>query len=319
MTTTQTRINSQRNTFPKRHLVAGEQILWEGRPSIIVYFLRSLLLFIFGTLFGVLALVQKGQTLDLGNIGSYLALLAMLLLVILMVGVHRKWGMFSGIVGLVIIGALIAKLDLPDILYFVPMFIGLMAFAIEYVVWTHTYFAISDRRIMTQYGIFNIMFADTQIDRVQNVTVVQPLIERIFGYGDLMFATAGEMGGIQSDDGREMMRSGGAIVWQNIPKPFQVRKVAEEIIFQVTRRQSVQYVQQPVYAPAYVAPPPMPAPAPAPTPPYVPPVTNTAATAPPIPTQEAEERMMKLKEMREKNLISEEEFQQKRREILGRM
>lgn len=311
MTTTYTHTNSVKSSFPKKHLVAGEKILWEGRPSIIVYFLRSLLLFIFGTLFGVLALVQRGQELDLANLGTYLALLAMLLLVVLMVSIHRKWGLFSGLAGLALIGLVVARIDLPEILYFIPMFIGLLAFAVEYIVWTHTYFAISDRRIMTQYGIFNIMFADTQIDRVQNVTVVQPLIERIFGYGDLMFATAGEMGGIQSDDPQEMMKSGGAIVWQNIPKPFQVRKVAEEIIFQVSRRHTVQYVQQPTYAPAYVTPQPMPMPAP-----VMPPAT---APTPSIPTQEAEERMVKLKELRDRNLISEEEFQQKRKEILGRI
>jgi len=320
MTTNAAPSEEVRFKFPRKHLVTAEKILWEGRPSIVVYFLRSLLLFVFGAMFGVLALLQSNQTVDLSNLGTFLALLAMLLLVVLMVGVHRKWGMFSGLVALVIIALVVLNVHVNGLVYFIPMAIGLLAFAIEYVVWSHTYFAISDRRIMTQYGIFNIMFADTQIDRVQNVTVVQPLIERILGYGDVMFATAGEMGGIQSSDPREMMRAGGAIVWDNIPKPFQVRKVAEEIIFSATRRQAVQYVTAP--AQAYVAPPVVTQPAPV----YVPPqpaaqpaqASQAAPPQPSIPTAEAEERMVKLKEMRDKNLISEEEYQQKRKEILGR-
>lgn len=333
MTTNAAPNEEERHKFPKKHLVTGERILWEGRPSIVVYFLRSLLLFVFGAVFGVLAILQSNQNVDLSNLVTFLALLAMLLLVVLMVGVHRRWGMFAGLVSLVIIGLVVLNVHVNGLVYFIPMAIGLLAFAIEYVVWSHTYFAISDRRIMTQYGIFNIMFADTQIDRVQNVTVVQPLIERILGYGDVMFATAGEMGGIKSDDSREMMKSGGAIVWDNIPKPFQVRKVAEEIIFSATRRQAVQYVpapamayvapqvvtpQAPAYAPSQTAAQPAQSYAPTTTAAQPAPASAAAPPQPSIPTAEAEERMIKLKEMRDKNLISEEEYQQKRKEILGR-
>ncbi len=92
-------------------------------------------------------------------------------------------------------------------------------------------FAMSDRRIMTQYGVFDIRFADTHIDRVQNVTIVQSLPQRIMGYGNIMFATAGEMGGLKSDDPSDRMRAGGAMIWEDIPHPFIVRKKAEEIIY----------------------------------------------------------------------------------------
>lgn len=293
MTTVESTMQVKRSKFPTKHLVTGESIQWEGRPSIIVYFLRSLLLFLFGAAFGVLAYLQIGKTIDFANLNSYILLIAMFALILLMVGAHRRWGTIEALVALVLVVLLFLSFDLNPAFYFGPMIIGLVAFLFEYVLWSHTYFAISDRRIMTQYGVFNLMFADTQIDRVQNVTVVQPLIERIFGFGDIMFATAGEMGGIKSDDQNERMRAGGAIVWENVPKPFVVRKIAEEIIFRSTRP-AVQYVPQP-YVQAPVA-------APA-----------------SIQSIEAEERLVKLKEMREKNLISEEEYQQKRQEIIGRL
>ena len=50
-----------RSKFSTKRLVPGEQILWEGRPSIIVYFLRSLLLTIFGGVFPAAAFVQAGE------------------------------------------------------------------------------------------------------------------------------------------------------------------------------------------------------------------------------------------------------------------
>jgi membrane protein YdbS with pleckstrin-like domain len=276
--------------------VTGETIQWEGRPSIIVYFVRSLMLFILGALFFVFYIFQGTQAINLANFGTYIWIIGMFILVILMVGVHRRWGAVEGLIGLILILLLVLGFRNLEF-YILPMVIGFVAFLFEYVAWSHTYFAISDRRIMTQYGVFNLMFADTQIDRVQNVTVVQPLMERILGYGDVMFATAGEMGGIKSDDHYERMRQGGAIVWEDVPKPFQVRKVAEEIIFHSTQPR-VQYVQQPVA----VVPPVAPAPTPA-----------------PITSVEAEERLTKLKEMRDKNLITEEEYQKKRLEILSRM
>ena len=172
MTTNAAPNEGERHKFPKKHLVTGERILWEGRPSIVVYFLRSLLLFVFGGLFGVMAILQSNQEVDLANLGTFLALLAMLLLVVLMVGVHRKWGLLSGLISVAIIVLVVLNVHVNGLVYFIPMIIGLLAFAIEYLIWSHTFFAISDRRIMTQYGIFNIMFADTQIDRVQNLTVL---------------------------------------------------------------------------------------------------------------------------------------------------
>jgi membrane protein YdbS with pleckstrin-like domain len=289
--TPQTKVS--RSRFSTKRLVSGEQILWEGRPSIIVYFLRSLLLTIFGGIFAVCAFIQDGVANITSDLSSYVALLIMVILTLLMFAVHRRWGIIEGILAILVIIVVVASVEITGALYILPMVIGLVAFVVEYMRWSHTHFAISDRRIMTQTGIFSLMFADTQIDRIQNVSVVQPFFERILGYGDVMFATAGEMGGIDSDSESRKMGKGGAIVWDNIPRPFEVRKIAESIIFHATRPQ-VQYVQQP-YAP-------MP-PAPAASPYSV----------------ESTERLAKLKEMRDKNLISEVEFQQKRKEIIDRL
>jgi membrane protein YdbS with pleckstrin-like domain len=288
--TVQTKVS--RSKFSINRLVPGEQILWEGRPSVIVYFLRSLILTIFGTIFAVSAFIQAGTAINTSDMGSYIFLLVMVALTILMFVVHRKWGIFQGIVAIVAMVLAAVQLDGAWPIYFGPLVIGLIALSVEYLVWSHTYFAISDRRIMTQTGIFSLKFVDTQIDRIQNVSVVQPFVERIFGYGDVMFATAGEMGGIDSDAWNQKMGTGGAIVWDNIPRPFEVRRIAENIILHATKPQ-MQYAPQPAATPA-----------PAPSASYA---------------VEATERLAKLKEMRDKNFITEEEYQQKRQEIISRL
>jgi membrane protein YdbS with pleckstrin-like domain len=290
--TVQTKVS--RSKFSTKRLVSGEQILWEGRPSVIVYFLRSLLLTIFGLVFAVSAFIQSGIADPFSDLESYIFLLIMVILALLMFVLHRRWGVIEGIIAVIVIAVVMLDVQGVTALYFVPMIIGLMAFVVEYMVWSHTYFAISDRRIMTQTGIFSLKFVDTQIDRIQNVSVVQPFVERILGYGDVMFATAGEMGGIDSDAWNQKMGKGGAIVWDNIPHPFEVRKIAENIIFHATRPQ-VQYVPQ-----AYAAVPPQ-------------------APASPSFSVEATERLAKLKEMRDKNFITEDEYQKKRQEIIGQL
>lgn len=41
--------------FPRHHLVPGETVMWEGRPSIIVYYLRALILLLLGLAFTIVA------------------------------------------------------------------------------------------------------------------------------------------------------------------------------------------------------------------------------------------------------------------------
>lgn len=304
-------VTVHRGSFPTKHLIPGEKILWEGRPSRIVYFLRSFLMFIFGIAFSVLAFTLDTDDLGNGDLVSWAPLIAMLVLLALMVALHRRWGALEVVVGVAALVAVLA-FDVTRWVVIAPALVGLLFFLVDYILWSHTYFGISDRRIMTQYGIFNLMFADTQIDRIQNVTVVQPILERILGYGDVMFATAGNMGGIVSDDPAENMRKGGAIVWENVPKPFEVRKISEEIINRVMTPQV--YVAAPAYAPQVPLPPGAPAYAP------VAPVPMTQPAAPPPATRvEAEERLTKLRELNQKGLITNEEYEQKKKEILGQM
>lgn len=277
--------------FPRSRLATGESLLWEGRPSSIVYFVQPLVLLILTMIFGLVLSFNYDQVGALNADRSVWITLAVLLLI--MPVSTLRMGTVALAVGLAVI--IIDAVGLFDngIISFVPVLLGLFAFLYDYIIWTHTSFAITDRRIMTQYGVFNIRFGDTRHERISNVTVLQSLGERILGFGDVMFSTSGETGGIDSDDPALRSDQRGAVRWEDIPKPFYVRKRAEEAMLSPSW-QNVRVQQQPLYVPA------------------------------PLPPQrispvEAEERLTKLKELLDKGLVSKEEYEAKRGEIISKM
>jgi len=282
--------------FPRSRLAAGEVLLWEGRPSSIVYFFQPLVLFLLAIVFGFILLLTFDSVAGLSAGWMEWVVLAILLLA--MPVATLRLGLLAMIVGLaVIVGAATGVFN-NGLFAFLPAIVGLFAFLYDYLVWTHTAFAITDRRIMTQYGVFNIRFADTRHERISNVTVHQKLFERILGFGDVMFSTSGETGGIDSDSPGFAQDHSGAVRWDDIPKPFYVRKRAEEAMRQSTRPTNTVVYQT--------------APAPSPAVPAQPAVAS-------ISPQEAEERLVKLKEMLEKKLITEDEYERTRKEIISRM
>ena len=276
--------------FPRNRLATGERLLWEGRPSSIVYFVQPMALLILTAIFAIMLSINYGS---IGTLeADWPIWVALVVLLLLMPASTLRMGLTAMVVGLAVI--LIDAMGLFDngIISFAPVLVGLFAFLYDYIIWTHTAFAITDRRIMTQYGVFNIRFGDTRHERISNVTVHQTLAERILGFGDVMFSTSGETGGIDSDSPALGSDHRGAVKWEDIPKPFYVRKRAEEAmlnpVWQNVRVQApTQYVPSPVVQP--------------------------------ISPVEAEERLVKLKELLEKGLISPEEYEAKRREIISRM
>jgi len=280
--------------FPRNRLTTGEVLLWEGRPSFVVYFFQPLVLLILTIIFAAAFAIFFPAVRDLAADAVAWAVLVVLLL--LMPGVVRRMGLLAAVVGVAVIAFTAAGVvDHPAWgLLLVP--VGLAAFLYDYIIWSHTAFAITDRRILTQYGVFNIRFADTRHERISNVTVHQTLFERIFRFGDVMFSTSGETGGIDSNSPAFRADHQGAVLWEDIPHPFEVRKMAEEAILQPAQPAVVyQTVPGPLRSPP------------------------ASGRGPSISTVEAEERLVKLQQLRDKNLISEEEYEAKRREIISQM
>ncbi len=280
--------------FPRNRLTAGEVLLWEGRPSSIVYLFQPLALLFLTVVFSAILLISYPSVTALTADVSLWAILIVLLLV--MPASTLKMGLLALMAGGAVILLGVVGVLINPALSLTPILIGLIAFLYDYIVWSHTAFAITDRRILTQYGVLNIRFGDTRYDRISNVTVHQTLFERILRYGDLTFSTSGETGGIDSDSPTLRADHRGAVIWENIPRPFEVRKKAEEAILRQT---------QPTPAHRTIS---------TPTPPSAP-----VESGPTFSATEAEERLVKLKELRDKGLISQEEYEAKRQEIISKL
>lgn len=80
-------------------------------------------------------------------------------------------------------------------------FAGLAIFAARFgwrmvVRFAHLVFAelaVTNRRFMEKEGILDIRFFATDLEKIQRVEIAQPLLGRIFDYGDITIVTLGEV------------------------------------------------------------------------------------------------------------------------------
>jgi uncharacterized membrane protein YdbT with pleckstrin-like domain len=92
--------------------------------------------------------------------------------------------------------------------------------------WSRTYYAMTDRRVTHTYGLFSRQSSDIPVDKIMNVLLIQPFFERIFGYGSIVFTTAGAGGSMRL---KGFYRSG-AVVWRASKQPIQVKNYVQEVL-----------------------------------------------------------------------------------------
>lgn len=260
----------------KGYLVEGEVIHWQGKPATIVIIGKGL----------VLALAGLAYTLALlmGD-GSWVAYGVALAACLVMMPVDRRYGLAIGVVGLAILAmAYFLSEDWMVWVELIPLACALLYLLANIIYLGRVLFVITDQRIITRYGILSLRYAELDIDRIQNVTVMQPWYERLLGYGDVVFATAGEKGGIDYQKPGVKLMSGGAVIWEDVSKPFEVVRKVNEIIH------SLEKIRM-----------------------------ERGGAVPQAGVADAEARLMQLSELSAKGLISQQEYQQKREEILRRL
>ncbi|MDD1746902.1 MAG: PH domain-containing protein [Methanomassiliicoccales archaeon] len=268
-------VTAQPSGVAKRYLVEGENLHWQGKPATIVIVGRGVLLTALALVFALcLWLGPK----DLAAIA--IALVACVLMMI----TDTRYGLIAGAVGIVIILIMWAMgtdgLWVWLILF--PLIFSLIYLLANIIYLGRVLFIITDRRIITRYGIFSLRYAELDIERIQNITVLQPWYERLLGYGDVFFATAGEQGGIDYQKPGIKLMSGGAVTWEDVSKPFEVVHKVNDITHSGSRTQSE---------------------------------GRTASSG----ISDAEVRLRQLSDLSTKGLISQQEYQQKRDEILGKI
>jgi hypothetical protein len=174
------------------------------------------------------------------------------------------------------------------ILRWVLLIGGLGWIAYNVVVWRTAEFAVTNLRVLRYEGLVQKRTSETLLSAVSDVKLVVPFLGSKLGYGDIrIFTQSGDAG---ADDFSSIAQ---ATEFRNAMMNI---KIQDQMGARQAAAATVAAAAAPVAAPA-----PVPAPAPA------------------ISADDQAARLVKLAELRDQGVISPEEFEAKKAEILARM
>jgi membrane protein YdbS with pleckstrin-like domain len=228
----------------------------------------------------------------------------------------------------------------PTYMAWVLLGCGLVAlghFGLRYLAWRTTSFVVTSQRIVYRTGVLRRTGREIPIGRVQDVTYHQTIVERIVRAGSLSVESAGRHGQdpfpdisrpaeVQSLINRVVAQSGGGFVAQRLPEPEPEpphEKMPEPVTDPTPRTVAPAnsmvgdpplYASPGSYPPPPAAYPPPPAAYPPPPQSYVAAEAAPAKAAPSIAQQ-----MGELAELHRHGVITDAEYEQKRRELLDRL
>lgn len=186
------------------------------------------------------------------------------------------------------------------------LIVGIAWIVYNIVAWRTAQFAVTTLRVLRYEGLLQKRASETLLSAVTDVKLNVPFLGGRLGYGDLkIFTQSGDAG---ADDFTSITN----------PAEFRSRMMAIKIEDEAARRAPV---QAPVAAqPAPVAPPAAPGAAAA----AAPAAGNVVAAAPAVSTtaeqvDDQADRLVKLAELRDQGVITAEEFEAKKAEILSRI
>jgi len=176
----------------------------------------------------------------------------------------------------------------------VLLVIGIASLVWGWLVYRNTAYVITSRRIIQTSGVVNKRASDSSLEKINDAILTESIFGRVFGFGTLEVLTA-------SEAGIELLRM------LTDAKDFKKAMLDAKHEFEVDMARPTM--------------PPMRADAPAPT------VSQAPAPAPvaPAPTpeidtpEEVADALTRLGDLRDKGLITPEEFEAKKQELLGRL
>jgi len=202
---------------------------------------------------------------------------------------------------LILLGALVLRVIAPgggpvlgflgnlmDLVSTVLLLVGIVWVGYNIVEWLSAHFGVTNMRVLRYEGLLRHSSSETLLKTLTDVRLEEPAIGRMLGFGNLRILTASGRAG--EDD------------WRTVAKAKELRTAIQEQLSVVTGGAAQPEAGAPAPAPAATR-----ADAPAAAPAPVAPPADTAAA------------LAAIDNLRAQNLISEEEYQSKRNEILGRI
>ena len=187
------------------------------------------------------------------------------------------------------------------------LLLGFLFFLQRAWIWWAQDYMITNRRLLKVTGVLSKRSADSSLEKINDAVLSQSVFGRIFNYGDLEILTAAD----QAVDRYHML---------NGPKEFKKTMLAQKHNLET----EFMYVRPPTpplradaepMAPAMTAAPVLePPPAPMAPPPAPEPHMTTEDES-----REVTETLARLADLRDKGAITDEEYEQKKDELLGRL
>jgi uncharacterized membrane protein YdbT with pleckstrin-like domain len=146
--------------------------------------------------------------------------------------------------------------------------------------WATTHFVLTTERLIFRSGVVAKFGREIPLERINDVTFSQSLLERLFGVGDLLLESAGEHGQSRFSDIRD----------------------PEAVQLEIYRQMEANDRRRAGYAATHPHP-------------ATPDRTPTPPTRSPTPLDDLE----RLANLRDRGAVTEEEFQRMKRELLDRM
>jgi hypothetical protein len=178
---------------------------------------------------------------------------------------------------------------------------GIVSFIWGWFAYQNTEFVITNRRIIQTGGVINKQASDSSLEKINDAVLTESLFGRIFGFGDLEVLTA-------SESGIERLH----MLMEAVEFKKAMLDAKHELEVDLARPTTPPMrAEVPVAAP--VPPEPAPAPAPAPGPAHAAP-SHDANTP-----EQVADALTRLGGLRDQGLITPEEFEAKKQELLGRL
>jgi hypothetical protein len=149
--------------------------------------------------------------------------------------------------------------------------------------WMNERYLITNRRVMEIRGIFNKLVRDSALEKVNDVELKQSMVGRLLKYGTVEIITGSDVG---------------VNVFHRISNPVRLKRA----MLNAKEQLSVRSVPEVLPGPAL-------------------PAQQAATPAPgtPVSAGNVADRLVELTELRQKGMISEAEFQAKRKELLDQL
>jgi hypothetical protein len=187
----------------------------------------------------------------------------------------------------------------------IALFVGGVALLIWIVLrYLNQEYILTNRRVIAVEGVLNKKVTDSSLEKINDAMLTQSIFGRIFGFGDLEVLTASEAG---------------ISLFRMLINPMAFKRAMLDAKHEYERD---------LAGPGYAGSPPLraePLPPPIPVAPG-PPSDETVSTAvpvspgsPPLTREEVTRTLNSLADLRDRGAISEDEFERKKADLLGRL